>query len=152
MYCVKNSSENQYFLTRNHPFNLQKVSWRYIKKIYVIPDKINEPPIRFRIFEPNGSDNEYVLFEHGYKRNIYGIRLISLLKYSGSTLKKETLINLLKTREGCLLVKQMIISHFNEVSYNMSSIEYNHLNADFYNFSDNREKWMRKNLVFQNTN
>lgn len=136
-------------------FNRNKVSWRYIKKIYVAASFRGVPfstlPMSmFRIFEPAGTENEFVLYSSGYNSVVCAIRLISLLKFSGTTLKKETLINLLKTEEGCNLVKQMIEPHIKELNIPT------HFPIDttlgFYNFKDNRTKWMRKNIISIDTN
>ena len=106
---------------------------------------------RFRIFNPEGTNNEYVLVTLGYQQVTCFIRLISLLKYSGTDLKKETLINLLKTNDGCKLIKKMIDPHIQELPIpTLYSLDKTSLG--FYNFSDNRIKWMRKNIISPNLN
>jgi hypothetical protein len=134
---------------KNRSFDRNKVSWRYIKKIYVHYGSLYGTHVygQFRILEPKGSNNEYALINSTYGYTTCCVRLISILKYSGTDIKKETLINLLKTEEGCNLVKKMIKLHVDELRIHKFVDTSSTLG--YYNFPDNRIKWMRKNIISQ---
>lgn len=126
-----------------------KISWRLIKKLFVIVgrNEVNFNPTS--LITLNQITDASTIRDVYIGENNIGIRLISLLKYSGIEVHKETLISILKDHQQGEIFLTMIREHFTKcLKENINEIKEVKTFPTLMNLK-NSEKWRVKNIISQ---
>lgn len=126
-----------------------KISWRLVKKIFVIVGRKEGEFNPTNLITLNQITDASTIRDVYIGENNIGIRLISLLKYSGIKVHKETVTTILKDNQQSGIFLTMITEHFTKcLKENINEIKEVKTFPTLMNLK-NSEKWRVKNIISQ---
>lgn len=126
-----------------------KISWRLIKKIFIIVGRRERDFTPLNLITLNQIVNSSIIKDVYIGETNIGIRLISLLKYSDIKVHKETMISILKDLNQTDVFLTMISEHFTKcIKENANEMKEVNTFPTLMNLK-NSEKWRVKNIISQ---